>query len=208
MLTYGIDEAGRGPILGPMVLACVGLSDEAAELLLAAGVRDSKAFGSGARGQARRRELAALIRLTAASVASRVVSPAEIDQRVRLGELNHLEREVAVDLLAEVYAPVEARIVCDGASLFRPLSARFPNLVAVDHGEEAEVAVAAASIIAKSLRDEAFEAIAQSFREEFGPLAGGGYLNAPTRRFLDAFTARYGRPPDCTRLSWGEKRAA
>ncbi|HEX7598918.1 MAG TPA: hypothetical protein VF518_11930, partial [Polyangia bacterium] len=45
-LVLGVDEAGRGPALGPMVLAAVALDGKGATLLARHGVRDSKAFGS------------------------------------------------------------------------------------------------------------------------------------------------------------------
>ena len=41
-LILGIDEAGRGPILGPMVMACVALRPRKAAGLTRAGVCDSK----------------------------------------------------------------------------------------------------------------------------------------------------------------------
>lgn len=91
--------------------------------------------------------------------------------------------------------------------MFAPLKTRYRNLRPVDRGESAHVAVAAASIVAKTVRDDAFAAIAQKYAPEFGPLAGGGYLNAPTRRFIDLYTQRYGAPPPETRLSWGASKA-
>ena len=48
-VSIGVDE-GRGPILGPMVLAAVAVDEAGAVELASAGVADSKAFGSGARG--------------------------------------------------------------------------------------------------------------------------------------------------------------
>jgi ribonuclease HII len=48
-LILGIDEAGRGPVLGPMVMACVAVRPRRAASLTRAGVTDSKAFaGEGA----------------------------------------------------------------------------------------------------------------------------------------------------------------
>ena len=78
-------------------------------------------------------------------------------------------------------------MICDGARMFAPLRAHYPELTAVDKGESAHVSVAAASIVAKDARDRAFAVIAERYGEEFGEIRGGGYLNAATRRFLDAF---------------------
>ena len=46
-LTLGIDEAGRGPTIGPMVMAAVAIDSKAAAALTRKGLRDSKAFGAG-----------------------------------------------------------------------------------------------------------------------------------------------------------------
>ncbi len=201
-LELGIDEAGRGPILGPLVVACVALKPPAAERLLALGVADSKCFGAGPRAHTIRQKLCAAIAEHAAHVAVSIIEVEEIDARA--GQLNHLEREHAATLIAA--APPAARIVADGANLFRPLGASFANLLAVDRAEQDYVSVAAASIIAKVKRDELWLAICRRYQPEFGELldghAGGGYLNAVTRRFLRAYCGRYRRIPPEGRRSW------
>ncbi|MEZ4448573.1 MAG: hypothetical protein R3B09_03760 [Nannocystaceae bacterium] len=201
--TLGVDEAGRGPILGPMALAVVALDRAGEAALIALGVQDSKRFGAGRKAQEQRAALAESILGLALEARCVLVTPATIDAYTARGHLNHLEREVADQLLVAVDACPKDQILCDGARLFAPLRERHPSLVAVDHGESAHVAVAAASILAKHARDHAFEVIAARYAEEFGPLGGGGYLNAPTRRFLDAYRERYGDLPPEARRSWG-----
>src|SRR5262245_65844848 len=49
-LTLGIDEAGRGPAVGPMVMAAVALDSRDAALLRRRGLKDSKTFGPGEDG--------------------------------------------------------------------------------------------------------------------------------------------------------------
>ena len=198
--TLGIDEAGRGPLLGPMVLAAVCVTPRAAAALTRLGVRDSKAFGAGLEAHEARCKLAAAIRDRADSVHLRVVSVEEIDARVANGELNVLEREYAEQLIA-ASAPAR-RIVCDGARLFGPLRERFPTLTAHDHGESHHVSIAAASIIAKVRREEEWHAIAARYTPSFGPIAGGGYVNAATRRFVRAYIERHREPPPELRRSW------
>jgi ribonuclease HII len=82
------------------------------------------------------------------------------------------------------------------------LSWEYPHLEAHDFGETVHVAVAAASIIAKDLRDRLFEEIAVRYREEFGEVRGGGYVNAATADFLRRYHERYGQLPPETRRSW------
>jgi ribonuclease HII len=199
-LTLGVDEAGRGPALGPMVLAAVAVDAAGARALTKLGVRDSKAFGSTDKARATRAALAARIPEVARFAALHVVEVEAVDRAVGGGNLNLLEREVALTLLAS--APPVDRVVCDGARVFGPLAARVPGLVAVDHGEAAHVAVAAASVLAKVRRDELFALIAARYAPEYGPLAGGGYVNAATRAFLVAYARRTGRLPPEARRSW------
>jgi len=199
-LTLGIDEAGRGPVLGPMVLAAVALDAGAARALTRAGVADSKAFAGKPDAHAIRARLAALIRARATFVATTVVEPDEIDTRVDKGELNVLERERAAVLIGA--APRCKRIIADGMRLFAPMRADYPELRAYDRGESRHVAVAAASIVAKDERDRRFAVVCARYRADFGELAGGGYLNPPTRAFLAAYRARFGCLPPEARRSW------
>jgi ribonuclease HII len=199
----GIDEAGRGPLLGPLVLAAVTLTPARAAALRRIGVADSKRFGSGAKAHDARRALAVEIHARG-EVRIGVADPHVVDGVVAENRLNELERDIALRLLAS--GPPTDRVVADGRSLFAPLAERLPpgvDLLAIDGGEDAHAAVAAASIVAKVRRDELFACIARRYEPEFGPIDGGGYVNAGTRRFLRAYVRRYGRFPPEVRQSWG-----
>ncbi|MCH9684145.1 MAG: hypothetical protein K0V04_22120 [Deltaproteobacteria bacterium] len=204
-LIYGVDEAGRGPILGPMTIAVVGVDRKATRALGTLGVDDSKSFGSTAEGQLRRAQLAEQIRACVPAVRLRTVEVEEIDHYTYRGQLNALERRVVLELLAAMEVERDARVICDGATMFKPLRLHYPRLQAVNRGESAHVSVAAASIVAKDARDRAFGVIANRYGDEFGPVRGGGYLNAATRKFLSAYEQRYGELPPETRRSWGAK---
>ena len=199
-LVLGIDEAGRGPGIGPMVLAAVVLDDVSQLFLERAGVRDSKAFGSSVAGRQARARLASLVRERACWAAVEVCEVPDVDAYVARSALNVLERERAGLLIRR--APTCSRIVADGRSLFSPLTAEFAHLEAVDHAESVHTAVAAASICAKALRDELFEAIAHRYRPEFGALRGGGYVNTATLTFVAEYMRRHGRLPPEARKSW------
>ncbi len=203
---FGVDEAGRGPLLGPMAMAVVGVDRRAAAALADLGVQDSKRFGSSAKAKAQRRELAEKIIACTNISRCTLVPVGIIDHYTFQGQLNGLERQVARDLLDAAGAPVRAEIICDGARMFAPLTKVFPNLRAVNDGESEHVAVAAASILAKHARDEAFAAICAGYQAEFGEIRGGGYINAATRKFVDAYCQRYGDVPPQTRRSWGAQK--
>jgi ribonuclease HII len=199
-LVLGIDEAGRGPGLGPMVLAAVALDEKGEAGLMAAGVRDSKAFGSSATSRKTRARLAALIGQQAIWTAVEICEVADIDAHVAQGRLNHLERERARLLIRR--APACTRVVADGHNLFSSLAAEFPNFEACDRADATHIAVAAASICAKALRDELFEAIATRYEPAFGTLRGGGYVNPATCAFVAEYQRRHGCLPPEARKSW------
>jgi ribonuclease HII len=199
-ITLGIDEAGRGPSIGPMVIAAVALDSRAAAALTRAGLRDSKSYGAGEDAHAVRCKFAAIIRERATFVAAIEVEHTEIDERVVRGELNVLERELAIKLIER--APMVHRIIADGKNMFQALAQQFPQFESRDRAEDRHASVAAASVIAKTIRDTRFAAIRERYEAEFGPICGGGYVNAGTRRFIRAYAERYGRLPEETRRSW------
>ncbi len=196
----GIDEAGRGPGLGPMILAGVVLDDASAALLAEAGVRDSKAFGATDAARRTRADLAGLIRERAVWVSIEACEVDTIDEYVARGALNELERERARLLVRR--APSCGRIIADGRTLFSALAAEFAHLEAHDRAESLHTAVAAASICAKAERDKRFQAIARKYECDFGPLRGGGYVNPPTCAFVNEFVRRNGHLPPEARRSW------
>ena len=199
-VTLGIDEAGRGPSVGPMVMAAVALDSRCAAALTRAGLCDSKTYGAGDDAHAIRSSLAVQIRRRARFVALVEVEHTEIDRRVARNELNVLEREIAARLIEQ--APVVDRIIADGKRMFAALGLRYTNFESHDRAEDRHASVAAASVIAKVARDERFAQIRARYETELGPITGGGYANAATRRWLRAYAERYGRLPDETRLTW------
>jgi len=199
-LTIGVDEAGRGAVLGPLVLAACALDPQTAQGLAERGVADSKGFGPPAQAQQRRAELAEQIRQRAPWYRLAVVSPGQVDAAVRQHGLNVLERRVAADLLRD--APAPAHVVLDGVKLFSPLAARLPSAEARNRAESHCLAVAAASILAKHERDCRFAEIRLRYEDAFGPIRGEGYPNAATKRFLQAYLAAHADLPAETRRSW------
>ncbi len=200
VLVLGIDEAGRGPALGPLVMAAVALEPSAARRLTRAGVTDSKRFGAGDKAHQARKQLLSLIESVASWIGYAICDVQTVDEYVARGALNELERERARDLIGR--APAAKRIVADGARMFGPLAAEFSHLEAHDQGESAHAAVAAASICAKVRRDDLFACIAVRYAGAFGPLRGGGYVNPGTAAFTKAYRKRFGALPPEARGSW------
>ncbi len=199
-MILGIDEAGRGPVMGPLVLCGVWVRRRQLKTLVEIDVRDSKSFGSSNQARLRRQQLAGQIRGLAAHVCLLCVDAAEVDRRVRLGELNLLERELADTIIRS--GPPAKRIIADGERLFGALAETHPGLKAVNKADQVSPVVAAASIIAKDERDLRFAEIVEDLEEEFGPIKGGGYANPATATFIKAYFDRHGTLPPEVRRSW------
>ncbi|HWU89365.1 MAG TPA: hypothetical protein VN253_19020, partial [Kofleriaceae bacterium] len=181
-VTLGIDEAGRGPAVGPMVIAAVALDTQAAAALSRAGLSDSKSYGAGDDAHALRCELEQEIRARARFVMTIEVEHTEIDARVIRNELNVLERELATRLIERASDELSQidRIIADGKRMFQLLGQRFERFESHDRAEEKHAAVAAASVVAKVIRDHRFAQIRSRYEHELGPITGGGYANAGT----------------------------
>lgn len=193
----GVDEAGRGPVLGPMVVAAVrGDRAELSDL----GVDDSKALEPGARER-----LDEAIRGVAEAVAVEVLDPAAVDEAVRGPGLNALEVEAFARACKRAEAEAVVADACgpDADAFRRDLARQLPPGVAVEaaHGADAsDPAVGAASIVAKVRRDAAVEALA----DEVGRDVGSGYPSDPaTRAFLEDWVEERGELPPGTRATWG-----
>ena len=199
LTTIGIDEAGRGPAIGPLVMAAVALDTVAARTLTRAGLVDSKDF-VGPKARDARLAMADRIRKLASFIVVEEIEVHVIDPRVMVRELNQLQREAALRMLAG--APYADRIIADGARMFGPLCAVVPRFEAMDGAESEHAAVAAASVIAKTIRDQRMSAICDLYRAEFGEITGGGYVNDGTRRFLRAYAERHRCLPPEARRSW------
>jgi len=179
----GVDEAGRGPIAGPVFAAAVILGRGTR----IAGLDDSKKLS-----EPRRDELAAAIRGRAAAWAIASATVEEID-RLNILRATLLAMQRAIESLA--IAPTEAWV--DGLHVPRvAMPAR-----AIVGGDASVKAISAASILAKTARDAEMTRLAERF-PQYGFERHKGY---PTRDHLEAL-ARHG-PCEVYRRSFGPVRA-
>lgn len=199
-IVAGVDEAGRGPVLGPLVVAAVrGDRGELAAL----GVDDSKVLEPG-----ERERLDGDVREVAEAVHVEVLDPAVVDEAVRGPGLNRLELEAFARACVGVEAEVVVADACgpDAEAFARDLAREMPGGADVQaaHGaDEDDPAVGAASILAKVRRDAAVAALA----DELGRDVGSGYPSDPhTRAFLEAWVEEHDDLPPGTRRSWGTVR--
>ncbi len=197
----GLDEAGRGAVLGPLVVAVVVCDDKAADRVEALSPQDSKRYGAGPAARRRRAELAARIRQAAWLVRTAQAPAKVVDTWVRERSLDELERHLARKLLASLPDHV-ASLVADGHRIFSPLQREFPYLRAENRADRTHVLAAAASIVAKHERDRLLQEILDAYEPLFGPIRGGGYPNAATREFVTAYHRATGSWPPELRRSW------
>ena len=190
----GVDEAGRGPAMGPLVVAAVAIPDDAP--LREIGVKDSKKLTP-----TKRIELSIRIR-EMARVEVRVVQAEEIDAREN--SLNELEAELFAELLDRI-APTDAFLdACDTneARFARTVGSKLrchPRLVAKHKADDIYPVVSAASIIAKTVRDEEMERICSSL----GIVGMSGYCgDKRTNDFVEGYLKEHGSLPPHTRRSW------
>lgn len=157
----GVDEAGRGPCAGPLVVAAVILDDLTSPKLLQ--IRDSKELS-----ESKRESLFALIMEVATSVSIIEISPGEIDERgVHAANLDGMRRAV------KGLTPEPAYVLTDGYAI---AGLAIPN-VAVWKGDQVVTAISAASIIAKVTRDRIMLELDLKY-PQYGFAKHKGYITA------------------------------
>ncbi len=208
MRILGVDDAGRGCIIGPLVIAGVLIDERAQSKLVESGVKDSKLLSPR-----RREQLAEEIQKIAIDTHVIKLSPAEIDKvvnsRRKLHKLNRLEAQAmarVIEKLKPDVAIVDASDVL--ADRYRDhVTERLSFSVQVISEHKADrnyPVVSAASIIAKVERDRHIEAL-RVLHGDFG----SGYMTDPkTTVFLEALAKKSGSYPDFVRRSWKPARIA
>jgi ribonuclease HII len=202
MLIAGVDDAGRGPIIGPLVIAGVLVDETEISKLKLLGVKDSKVLSPR-----RREQLAISIKELALRYCMESLSPEEIDRVVetgrRLHRLNRLEAHTMAKVIEHLrpdVAYVDASdVLADrfGEHIAEKLS--FKVKIFSEHKADFKYpVVSAASIIAKVERDRAI----QELSEKYGEI-GSGYVTDPnTVAFLKRWLATHGSYPWFVRKSW------
>ncbi|MEW5748865.1 MAG: ribonuclease HII [Candidatus Thermoplasmatota archaeon] len=192
----GVDEAGRGPVIGPLVVCGVAVESDAE--LRAIGVRDSKRLSAS-----RRAEMEPRIR-SVARVEVVEVQAEEIDALRESMTMNELEARVfatIIERLSPGTAYVDAADA-DEAEFGRMVQAqlRCGALMHSRHrADETFPVVSAASVVAKVARD----ARVREIEAEIGRPIGSGYTSDPkTVSFLRGWIGERGSLPPHTRRSW------
>jgi ribonuclease HII len=191
----GVDEAGKGSVLGPMVIAAVGVSSE--DVFVDFEVADSKLLSP------RVRERLYLIIRKRFRVATVRIDAHEIDE-IRMGMTMNAcvarAHAQAIDKLSPSIAYVDA---CDVnafryADTVKSYLEQSCEIVSEHNADRTFKVVSAASIVAKVTRDRAITALSKKYGE-----IGSGYPSDPvTIAFLSAYIDEHKCPPPIARKSW------
>ncbi|NHN41545.1 ribonuclease HII [Halorubellus sp. JP-L1] len=195
-MRIGVDEAGKGPVLGSMFAAAVAVTDPK---VLPDGVDDSKRLAPETRERLDDR----LRGDDRVQVAVAEITPARIDDPAT--DMNALTVAAHANAISRLAADgddvvVDAGDVSESRFARRVRTAATADVdVTAEHGaDETHPVVAAASVVAKVARDAQMTALAS----EHGAV-GSGYPSDPTtREFLATHVADHGQLPAFARESW------
>ena len=191
MLILGIDDAGRGPVIGPMVLAGVLINPETEKEFIQLGVKDSKMLLPR-----KRRMLAEEIKKLSIATQTIIIPVDEIDGKDNANlNLNQREAVASAQIINKLnkttHLKHQIKIIIDCPSVNIPawkeylekfLVAKGNLHVVCEHKADANhVVVGAASILAKVLRDEEIKKIKIKYKIDFG---SGYSSDAITRNFI------------------------
>ncbi len=204
-LIIGIDDAGRGPVIGPMALGGVIITKQQERELKKLGVKDSKAVTPK-----RRDFLEEKIKEIAIGYEVSLAFPEEIDQSnaegLKLNELeaNHIAK--IIDNLNQKDKKIKVIVDCPSTSIAKwtdYLKTQIKDLsnmeIICEHkADKNHIAAAAASILAKSEREREVKKL----KEKYGEEIGSGYTSDPsTIMFLEKYALKY-KNKGIFRKSW------
>ena len=170
----GIDEAGRGPIAGPVVAACVFLGEDFLSSEICAKINDSKKLSSF-----RRREIFFHLKQKAkfgvGIVDEKIIDEINILQATKLAMLRAYE-----DFCAKNKISVQV-ILVDGNFVPFEKYGQIQEILPIIKGDQKSLSIAAASIVAKEVRDEIMMELHKKY-PQFGWNKNAGY---PTKFHTD-----------------------
>ena len=195
----GIDEAGKGPVLGPMCVAGLLVDENKLDRLVKLGVKDSKKLTPK-----KRESLSVEIKKLADKIFILEVSPGQIDGLRKVITMNEIMVACYVKVLEELKpesAFVDAADVI--AERFREnIMKKYSGdlkITSEHNADENYPIVSAASILAKVRRDE----LVRDIGKNVGIEIGSGYPADPkTIKFLEDWVREHGTLPDFARSSW------
>jgi ribonuclease HII len=192
----GIDDAGRGPMLGPLVIAGISLDKKKLRKLTALGVKDSKKLSPKLRESLYKKIIDIVDDYYVAKI-----SPRSIDASVKKHCLNGLEAKYMAKVVSKLNLDVSYVDSCDvNPTRFGKEISRLSDNHKIKSYHRADsrfVVVSAASILAKVTRDRAIARL----RKEHN--LGSGYpSDSVTVKFVTKYYKKNHEMPSFVRKSW------
>jgi len=192
----GIDDAGRGPMLGPLVIAGISLDKKKLRKLTALGVKDSKKLSPKLRESLYKKIIDIVDDYYVAKI-----SPRSIDASVKKHCLNGLEAKYMAKVVSKLNPDVSYVDSCDvNPTRFGKEISRLSDNHKIKSYHRADsrfVVVSAASILAKVTRDRAIARL----RKEHN--LGSGYpSDSVTVKFVTKYYKKNHEMPSFVRKSW------
>ena len=205
----GVDEAGRGPAIGPLVVCALSIPDPDRIFLSELGVDDSKRLSRNVR-KSIFREIMSCSQSRGWGIGLEICNSEQIDKWMANGTLNSLEEKLFADAINKAEEPTEVCSIfldaCDvdadrfGRNVSSRLGVNWSHCsVKSEHQmDSSDVIVGAASIIAKVTRDNKIEELSDLMGIELG----SGYPSDPvTKKAVDLLCSS-GEPHEVLRWSW------
>jgi ribonuclease HII len=200
MLICGIDEAGRGPVIGPMVFGAVVIDDKDEGKLKDLGVTDSKLLDAATRGT-----LFHEVKKLAVDYRILSLSPVEITDWMKSASLNDVEAIKTAELLDSlnvipdvVYVDCPDTIPARYRQNILNLCKKKCKIIAEHKADLNYRVVGAASILAKVTRDLEIAELARLH----GDIGSGYPSDKVTQKWLDEHWKRNKSFPDFVRKRW------
>jgi ribonuclease HII len=196
MLVCGVDDAGRGSVLGPLVIAGISIEQSKIKQLVSIGVKDSKQLSP----QSRENLYDEIISLVEDYYVAKI-PPRTIDRSVSKHLLNQLEADYMAKVVKKLGASSSYVDSCDvnpkRFGLYISNLAKTGKIISSHHADRKYPVVSAASIIAKVSRDKSIEKLRKSHD------LGSGYpSDSKTMRFIKEWISQNGDVPIFVRKSW------
>lgn len=200
MLICGVDEAGRGPVIGPMVFAAVVIDEKDKNELVKHDITDSKLLDKNTR-----EELFDTIKELAVDYKILSLNAAEITEWMKSASLNEIEAIKTAEMLNSLEVSPDVCYVDCPDTIPQRYSQSIQNLyekpgrIVAEHKADMTYRVAgAASILAKVTRDSTIKDLAKLHGN-----IGTGYPSDPlTQSWLDEHWKKNRSFPDCVRKRW------
>ena len=199
----GVDEAGRGPVMGPLVVAGVAVNREDEKILKQLGVKDSKRLTPH-----KREELAEIIKERWPYHIT-VVPAHDIDLLRQEMTLNELEARVFAGVIDKLEGANHAYVDAadaneEGFAVQIRSQLKRPIIITSRHkADDRYPVVGASSIIAKVERDRLVGEIEKELANKLDQPLGSGYPSDPvTISFIESWLDRHGELPPHIRRSW------